>query len=285
MDYQLTEDAVTAEPQPVVFPFVIQGHEVVVLVCPVYGFRYPADEVCIVGFHQPLCRIEERHRAVNAYAHIDAMLLGYSNDMAHVLECVPWGEAEHQRYRHHALTGFHHFHHLVIPVPPPHIPIGLPVAVERNVQMLGTMVFHGCNHLFGGKAVGQQGVVGMMHIKPSQYLVSLGMQDKLSSLQPHHCAFGHAFAVHDLDDIVQTQIFYGLLPNGAMLATGLAAGSGINHQRRKLLVLFAHHVVYKCHPIVDVVINTVHCFVIRFCLFMIKSRYRRKDCTRCMTFS
>ena len=70
--------------------------------------------------------------------------------------------------------------------------------------MFGTMAFHGSDHLFYGQSVGKQRVVGVMCVEPLHDFVGLGMQNKFSALQPHHCFGGNTSAVHQLDNVVQS---------------------------------------------------------------------------------
>ena len=60
-----------------------------------YGWRNLADETITHRVHH-ICRcVEERHCAVNADTYIHAIHFGYTDNMLHVFECVPWRKAEH----------------------------------------------------------------------------------------------------------------------------------------------------------------------------------------------
>ena len=121
MHHQLTENAVTTQLQSLVFPFVIQSHKVVVLLCLMDAGRYFRKKIVVVRLHQSLCCVEERHRTVDADTHVDPVFLGYLDDVCHVFERVPGRKTEHQRYRQACFTGLDHLHHLVVSISAAHI--------------------------------------------------------------------------------------------------------------------------------------------------------------------
>ena len=69
------------------------------------------------------------------------------------------------------------------------------------------------------------------------------MKNKLSTFQAHNRILGNTAACHNLLNVTQRQMFFWLLPNGAMLAARLAFCRGINHQRAQFLMLRTKEIV------------------------------------------
>ena len=82
-----------------------------------------------------LCRkkvgsgIKESHGSIDAYTHINLILLGYTDNILHVFEFVPRREAEHERQGDYSSQGLYYFHHLQVAITAPHMEIGLAVTV------------------------------------------------------------------------------------------------------------------------------------------------------------
>ena len=94
MNNSLTAEAETGEAKVAVAPLVVEGYIVVVFACLMDGLWDAGGEFgCI---KEAACGVEEGHGAVDAYPDVDAVLLGYANDVLHVLKAIPRRETEHQ---------------------------------------------------------------------------------------------------------------------------------------------------------------------------------------------
>lgn len=75
-------------------PLVIEGDEIKVFLCFVNVVRYLARVVA--HREQVTCCVKESHRAIDADAHVNAVMQGNIDDVLHVLERVPRRQAEHE---------------------------------------------------------------------------------------------------------------------------------------------------------------------------------------------
>ena len=79
-------------------PLVIEGDEIVVFLCLVNVVRYLARVVA--HREQVACRVKKCHGAIDADAHVNAVMQGNIDDVLHALERVPRRQAKHERRRH-----------------------------------------------------------------------------------------------------------------------------------------------------------------------------------------
>jgi len=86
MNHQLVEDTVATQPQALIFPLVVERHEIEVFVRFVDRRRNLPQEIGVCRVDQSRSGVEKRHRAVDTDAHIDAIALGHGNDVLHVAE-------------------------------------------------------------------------------------------------------------------------------------------------------------------------------------------------------
>ena len=98
-------------------------------------------------------------------------------------------------------------------------------------------------------------------MEPCHHLIGLRVKNEFATFQAHCGLFGHAAALHDLLNVIQRQVYDGLLPDVAVLAARLASRGGVNHQLRQPFVVWTHHVVQIEVAIVGVVIKAVHILV------------------------
>ena len=77
---------------------------------------------------------------------------------------------------------------------------------------------HGLDDALRCKGVSEQGVVGMMVVKPCHDFVGLRMQDEFTAFEPDGRLARDATAVHDTLDVIERQVFTLLLPDVAVLA-------------------------------------------------------------------
>ena len=75
-------------------PLVIEDDEIIVLLCLVDVVRYLTG---IVAHREQVARgIKECHGAIDADAHVNAVMQGHVDHVLHVLERVPRRQAEHE---------------------------------------------------------------------------------------------------------------------------------------------------------------------------------------------
>ena len=188
MYHELAEDAMATQIEPLVFPFVVECHEVVVLVGLMYGGGYTADEIGTFGLDKSFGSIEKRHSIVDADTHVDIVLLCNIDYVLHIFERVPRREAKHQRYWDDIFAGFDDLYHLVVAVASPHIKVCRFVAVERYVEVSGAMSLDGIDDLIGSQAVGEQRVVWVVFVEPSEYGVGFGVAESKNDAAGRLCA-------------------------------------------------------------------------------------------------
>ena len=151
MHNEAAHDTLTTKPKMSVSPFVIECHEVVILLRVVDALGNLLHKIrCCQQFAR---RIEEGHCAVDANANVYAVMLGNVYHIRHIVECVPRRQTEHQRQWHFVFECFHDFYHTVVPVAPPHSLISLAATVERDVKMTGLIATDGINNTTGRETI------------------------------------------------------------------------------------------------------------------------------------
>ena len=158
------------------------------------------------------------------------IMLGHIDNESHVIERVPRRQTEHQRQGHLILQSLYHLNHLVVTVASAHPLVSLAVTVERDVQVPGMMETDGFDHTIGCETIGKQRVVRVMFVKPCHDFQCLRMENELTTFQAYGRVSCHTSAMHHSLDVIKRQVFYGFLPDIAMLAARLAGSCGVNHQ-------------------------------------------------------
>ena len=181
MNHQLVEDTVATQPQALIFPLVVERHEIEVFVRFVDRRRNLPQEIGVCRVDQSRSGVEKRHRAVDTDAHIDAIALGHGNDVLHVAERVPGREAKHERNGNPFVPLFDDLHHLLVTVDAPHVSISAFVPVEREVEVFRVVLFQHLREFLRSQSVRQQGIVRMVRIKPPQDGIRFRMQQKFSA--------------------------------------------------------------------------------------------------------
>ena len=106
MHDEATHDALAAQSKMSVSPFVIECHEVVILLRVVDALGNLLHKIrCRQQFAR---RVEESHCSVDSNANVYAVMLGNVYDIRHVIKSVPRRQTEHQRQRHFIFEGFHY---------------------------------------------------------------------------------------------------------------------------------------------------------------------------------
>ncbi len=91
VNHQLAEYTLATQFQMPVAPFVIQSHEVIVLLGVMNTGGNLPYKIFHIGFQKFRCRIEELHRAVDTYTDIYVIFLCYADYPLHILETIPRG--------------------------------------------------------------------------------------------------------------------------------------------------------------------------------------------------
>ena len=152
MHDETAHNTLAAEPKISIAPFVIECHEVVVLLRVVDALGNLLHEVrCREQF---TCRIEEGHCSVDANANVYVVMVGNVYHIRHIIECVPRRQTEHQRHGHIIFEDFHYLDYTVVPVAPTHSLISLAATVERDVKMTGLIATDGIYNTTGRETVG-----------------------------------------------------------------------------------------------------------------------------------
>ena len=93
MNHETASDTKARQFQTSVSPFVIKSKEVKVLIGRLYRIRDSLHEVVC---RQKVARsIEEGHGSVYTDADIQTVIPCHSHNIIHIVERIPWGQAEH----------------------------------------------------------------------------------------------------------------------------------------------------------------------------------------------
>jgi len=198
-------------------PLVIEDDEIIVLLSLVDVVRYLTG---IVAHREQVARgIKECHGAIDADAHVNAIMQGNIDDVLHVLERVPWRQAEHERQRHLSPQCFYNLNHSAISVTAPHHLVSFLISIKRDIQVAWMESLHGIDNPLRGQAIGQQRVIRVVLMEPCHDFISLRMQDEFTAFKPDGRLARDATAVHDSLDVIKSQVLVLFLPDVAMLAT------------------------------------------------------------------
>ena len=213
---QTAHDALAAKSQVATPPLIIKCYKVIVLLCLVDVRGNTAHKI---GRLNQLARgVKERHRAIDADAHVNAVMQGHIDDMLHVLERVPRRQAEHERQWYLVLQCLNDLNHLVIAVAAAHSLVGLLVSIKRDIQVARMIAPHGLDDTLWHQGVSQQRVIRVVLMKPCHDFISLWMQDKFASFKSDGRPARNATVLHDVLDVIERQVLTLFLPDVAVLA-------------------------------------------------------------------
>ena len=153
MNNQFAEYALTPQFQMAVSPLLIQCDKIKIFFRLMNVVWNALQVVCLICAKQIGRGVEEVHRAINADAYIYLIFPRHTNNIVHILEGVPWREAEHQRNGDLIFQGLNHLYHLVMAIASSHYLVCISVAIQRHIQMPGIVSTRSVNDLLWIEAI------------------------------------------------------------------------------------------------------------------------------------